>query len=236
MLHDHPVAKPRAPSPEHPPIEDIEVDPRGMLLDPVPHLAKVPAKAKTSPAATPAKPSSSASSGGLPAKKAGPPPKHIVPPPGSESDDGEIHLFPPERKSAPAPPPAKAKAKAKAKGVGRGPRGDPRPFIPAIGGGEVFFEDYVPGEGRRGYANWIFRCPHHHGCQRTMGMGPRNTTPHGELQPLAYLHIWRDTPVDPAKRNHRTADIPPARFHEVPTFLEEHRDELQALLDHFTAP
>ena len=232
MFHDHPVAKPKAPPPELPPIEDIEVDPRGMLPGPMPHIAKVPPKAKTAPAATPAKPSSSSSSG-LPAKgKAGPPPKPIVPPPGSESDDGEVHIFPPKPKGAPAPPPAKAKAK----GVARGPRGDPRPFIPAIGSGEVFYQDYVPGDGGRRYANWIFRCPHHEGCQKTMGMGPRNTTPHGELQPLAYLHIWRDTPIDPTKRNHRTTEIPPERFHEVPTFLEDHRDELQALLDHFTAP
>ena len=80
MFHDHPVAKPKAPSPELPPIEDTEVDPRGMLPDPISPLAKVPPKAKASPVATPAKPSSSASSSGLPAK-AGLPPKHIVPPP-----------------------------------------------------------------------------------------------------------------------------------------------------------
>ena len=78
MFHDHPVAKPKAPSPEFPPIED-EVDPRGMLLDPMAHIAKVPPKAKTAPAATPAKPSSSASSSGLPAKgKAGPPPALFI--------------------------------------------------------------------------------------------------------------------------------------------------------------
>ena len=48
------------------------------------------------------------------------------------------------------------------------------------------------------------KCPNpkHHNCQKTRGVGSFSTKRYGELEPLAYLHAWRDVDV-PAHKTHR---------------------------------
>ena len=107
----------------------------------------------------------------------------------------------------------------------------PKKFVNAIGLGRVNFMEYPDKHTGKIYANWTFVCPHHHNCQRVMGTGRKNTTPHGALQPLAYLHVWRDTPPD--DRTHR---LTPADDRAVTTFFNDHEAELTAIWDQFASP
>ena len=167
-----------------------------------------------------------------------PPPAVIAgpaPPPGE--DDIEIFAEPPPPLplASPFTPVVKAKGKGRG-GRGRRAREEERAFVPALGGsGEVFFEEFLNPSTGKMYPNWIFKCPHTaaHGatCQRTMGVVGRNTHA-GELEPLAFLHVWRDTPPAEGK-NHRTSPVPRA---EVLRYLETHRRELQLLADSFKLP
>lgn len=150
-----------------------------------------------------------------PAGKAGPPPAPppLPPPPGPPLSDDEFDIAPPAGPAAIA--------------AGAAPRVRPRrqrDWVDAIGPGHVFFEEYR-GEGvGRMYANWIFACPHHHGCERTMGLGPRNTQRLGALEVLAFLHAWRDTPPGPSghRKTHPPSDV-------VREFHDAHLAELEVL-------
>ena len=77
-----------------------------------------------------------------------------------------------------------------------------RGYLPAVGGGECFFEAYTGGSTGKPYANWILKCPKHQNCQKTRGVGSFSTKRYGELEPLAHLHAWRDMDV-PAHNTHR---------------------------------
>ena len=85
-----------------------------------------------------------------------------------------------------------------------------RDYVPAIGGGFCFYEAYVGGSSSKPYDNWIMTCPRHDNCQKTRGVGVFSTSRYGELEPLAFLHAWRDM------------DVPPGRPHRrcTPTELE----------------
>ena len=140
---------------------------------------------------------------------------------GGDSDSDEILIA---ASSSKAPPPVKAKAVAKA--ALRFKRSDR--FIPAIGGltsGQALFDDYAP------FGNWRFKCPQACACERTLGLGPRNTK-HGVLEPLAFLHVWALTPAHPTRGHVKTAPDPAV----VRKFLDDHRDELQVMYDHFPHP
>ena len=155
----------------------------------------------------------------LPPPLPGPPPAPPVP------EDDFVIVVPKASSSssskAAAPPPAKPK------GVRRD--GRKKDFKPAIGGGGVFYDEYEDGFGKV-YKNWTFQCPHH-GCQRTMGVVPRNIKPHGILQPLAYLHVWRD--LEPGPDGHRLTDASPA---DVTKFFKDHELELENLGELFGIP
>lgn len=149
-----------------------------------------------------------------------PPPS---PPPAPPSPDN-IVIVPAASSSssskAAAPP-------APAAGVRR--PGKKKPFIPtSIGEGEVVYEEYREFGFGKLYRNWIFKCPHHHGCERTVGVIPRNIEEHGILEPLALLHVWRDVP--PGPRGHRLTNPTAAA---VAAFYGEHQDELETLGDLF---
>ena len=125
----------------------------------------------------------------------------------------------------------------KGKGSAKGDRPRRRKrelYIPAIGGGEAFFDEYkAPSSDiikRKVYDNWNMLCPHHPDCERTMGLGPRNTR-HGHLEPLAFLHVWKD--MAPGPGGHRKTSPDPEA---VLRFLNEHRDELAAMHTHFETP
>ena len=107
----------------------------------------------------------------------------------------------------------------------------PKIFIAAIGGGRVNYTEYPDRHTGKIYANWTFECPHHHGCSRVMGTSKKNTTPHGFLQPLAFLHVWRD--VCPTERGHR---LTPVKQEPVSKFFEEHEEELMAIWNVFATP
>ena len=126
-----------------------------------------------------------------------------------------------------------AAPKPHAKGRAGRVRRDARPFIPAIGGGEIYFDEYAgpASSGAKAFNNWIFKCPHHAGCQRVMGDGIKNTSRHGHLEPIAFLHVWRDTP--PGEKRHRLTDPLPE---DVDNFHDAHKEELQALWEMFATP
>ena len=144
--------------------------------------AKHGAKAK---GAVPAKPASAAKVGAkapAPAKAAGPP--ALAPPAkASASSASEFAVSKASSPSAPAPP-------ALALGAVRRPRTE-RKWKDAIGGGHCVFEEYKgPRLGRKTeYANWMFKCPHvgpghdFPSCERTMGLGKKNTEKHGDIEP-----------------------------------------------------
>ena len=106
-------------------------------------------------------------------------------------------------------------------------------FVDAIGGGWVYFDkEYTaPAVGAARYSNWQFKCHHHKDCQRTMGLGKANTRELGDLEPLAYLHVWRDVP--PNDKGHVKTHPTPE---QVSKFYHDHLPELQTLADHFGAP
>ena len=54
----------------------------------------------------------------------------------------------------------------------------------------------------------------------------------GELEPLAFLHVWRDTPPAP-DTTHRLTPVP---REPVLAYLAEHQAELQALANVFLTP
>ena len=97
-------------------------------------------------------------------------------------------------------------------------------YKPAIGRGEVFYQEYREFGFGKLYKNWIFKCPHHDGCHRTMGVISKNTGARGILEPLAYLHVWRD--VVPSDKSHRLTDAEPA---DVVKFFDDHEIELEDL-------
>ena len=134
-----------------------------------------------------------------------------------------------------------AKAKAAAKGVvkGRAKATSRRALkkrelaVPAIGGGDVLYELYKAPLRVEPYGNWTMYCPHHDDCERTCGVVPRNTKKlKCDLEPLAFLHAWRDCEVDPEK-GHRKS---PVKDEAVRKFYNEHKDELMALRDMFYTP
>ena len=78
-----------------------------------------------------------------------------------------------------------------------------RQWMPAVGGGFVAFEAYPAKGTGHIYENVIFLCPpaagQGKGCQQTRGLFPASTARHAELEPLAFLHAWRDLHVPPDK-------------------------------------
>ena len=154
----------------------------------------------------------------------GPPPAPVPgPPPSPPSPDDFVVAKAASSSSskAAAPPPAPPA------GVKR-PR-KKREFLPAIGGGGVFYREHRDFGFGKLYKNWIFDCPHHGtACQRTMGVVSKNIENHGILEPLAYLHVSRDLVPGPLGHRHTHAD--PA---DVASFYTAHQDELEQLAEQF---
>ena len=171
------------------------------------------------------------------AKALGPPPTppakaFVAPPPVLEEENfliGGPGVGGSSASSSKAKAAAKGKAKPKAKPKAKRKERIP---VPAIGAGEVYFDEYKSPMRLEPYGNWTFYCPRRPGCppdcQRTMGVVPRNMKLlKSDLQPLAFLHAWRDCAIDP-KKGHRLSPVPDA---DVRSFFENHEDELTALRD-----
>lgn len=145
-----------------------------------------------------------------------PPAPVVVGGPGSSHDAGDIAI------GGLVPRPKAARRQARR-----------RPYLDAIGGGECYFEEYTTPTGSS-YGNWIFKCPHvgpghSSNCERTLGMSARNTARHGSVEPLAFLHAWRDVEPDPV-RGHRKTNPDPA---VVDAFISNHSEELTTLNEMF---
>ena len=181
----------------------------------------VKAKAPDAPPLAPPKKASGKGKGKLPPTGAPLPPRPLLPPPAAPPP-------PPVPKAFDFVVPAKHAPKAKAKAKAKAARADPRAFLPAIEGGEAYYDEYPNAETGRLYQNWIFRCPHHAGCQRVRGCHAANIRNHGFLEPIAFLHAWRDTP--PGPNGHRLTQPPAAA---VTTFFTNHQAELADLHAHF---
>ena len=90
-----------------------------------------------------------------------------------------------------------------------------RDYVPAVGGGSCYFEAYPVGATGKLYENWMFVCPRpgHKGCFKTKGVYPGSTRRYDELEPLAFLHAWRDMVVPPGK-THRNCNPTAAAIDE----------------------
>ena len=108
-------------------------------------------------------------------------------------------------------PPASAPAPATASGLADPPavssssrrrKGKMRDYLPAVGGGLCFYQVYDGGATGKPYENWILKCPWHANCEKTRGVGAKSGLRIGELEPLAFLHAWRDVQV-PLGKPHR---------------------------------
>ena len=104
-------------------------------------------------------------------------------------------------------------------------RPDKPEWRPAIGLGMCRFDPYTTPSGKQA-PNYQFLCPHCpkiNRCIKTKGVSEENSKRHGEMEALAFLHAWRDTPIVNAAKTHRWHDPPDE---EVDAFVEAHRDEL----------
>ena len=181
-------------------------------------------------------PASKASSSSTPALKAAPrapPPKPSGPPlPSPPSPEflvgGSSSLS--ESKAAP-----KAKAASKAAAAKAKSRGG-KVLVPAVGEGFVYYDEYRAPLKLEPTGNWAFHCKREgcpKDCKRTLGVVRRNMRllDH-ELEPLAFLHAWRDCTIDPKKGHRKSHPTDEA----VKRYFEEHLDELEALAAVFGLP
>lgn len=215
-----------------------EDDPRGLLRI-ADAKAKVAAVAPKSPKGKPgaalvavgAKPPPASKKGkgkgkGKAKAPPGPPPAPVPgPPPSPPSPDdflvAKAASSSSSKAAAAAPPPAPPAGVRRPK--------TKREFLPAIGGGGVFYREHRDFGFGKLYKNWIFDCPHHGtACQRTMGVVSKNIENHGILEPLAYLHVWRD--LVPGPDGHRLTNADPA---DVAAFYTRHQEELEQLAERF---
>ena len=228
------AAKPRSPS-----MSDDDDDPRACKLAlPPPSKASSSSSGAKAPAAAPppsvAPPpippplKASSSSGAKAAAKAPSAPPGSPPSPhGSESS---TDFFMGGVAKAPGKANAKAGSKKKPK------KNKQELMVPAIGDGFVYYEEYIAPLRVVPYGNWTFYCKRPGcpaDCQRTLGVLPRNMKlTDNQLEPLAFLHAWRDCVIDPIKghrKSHPTNAV-------VQAFFDDHQDELEALKALFVAP
>ena len=137
---------------------------------------------------------------------------------------------------APPPPPAAPRQPRVIENKSRVKRArKARDWKDAIGGGQIHYEIYAHPDGRPGYGNFQFKCQHlgHDAkCGKVRGSGPAMTRL-SPLEPLAFLHAWRDVLEAPERSEldvscHR--DEPPTE-EEVQAFLESNGDALKELAE-----
>jgi len=84
-----------------------------------------------------------------------------------------------------------------------------RQWFWCIGGpkpSRIGFQVYEPpvGTGGKAYPNWLCYCPHHRrSCHTVRGVYRRSTLQFGLLEPIAWLHCWRDMPLDERGRHQK---------------------------------
>jgi len=110
-------------------------------------------------------------------------------------------------------------------------------WAPSIDGVLVRYEEqyHLPGEEKK-LVNWQLRCPRcpklANACMKVRTVVPAHTARFGAIEPLAFLHSW--IPCEPPKpgQTHRRAN---PEDDAVARFVEEHRDELQEVVDRLVA-
>ena len=79
------------------------------------------------------------------------------------------------------------------------------------------------------YPNFQISCPRedhaHVDCMRTRGDIPKHRLMCGDVEVLAFLHVWTQVEVKPGKNHPMTFPKPK----DVAAYAEAHRDELLAL-------
>ena len=91
-----------------------------------------------------------------------------------------------------------------------------------------YWPDYSA-PGRKAYPNYQIVCAQcaPAECKRTRGDLVEFKKSSGEIEPLAYLHVWERTPAREGKAHNRTGP----KQADVVIFAETHREELTALRD-----
>ena len=95
----------------------------------------------------------------------------------------------------------------------------------------VKYEDnYTPPGKTERYVNWTMKCKYHDDCYRTRGVTPFNTRHFGELEALAFLHAWTETPFDAGTSKYKSHRLQPPTPASVETFFHEHEEALRNVL------
>jgi len=108
--------------------------------------------------------------------------------------------------------------------------GAPKPFSRTCAGltdlTEITFTDYST-PGGKSYPNYYMTCARclPAECGRTRGDLPAFRAQSGDIEPLAFLHIWETLDTPPGKKHSRVQP----KSKDVLAFAEEHRDELTAM-------
>jgi len=116
---------------------------------------------------------------------------------------------------------------------------DPEPIVAAeqepginidgIGGVTLRFQDYKNTTTGRREPNWTTKCyvAGHGACGKRRGCCHEKK--YGNIEPVAFLHCWRDVnwPTNPKVPTHAKETPTPGA---VARFIEEHREELEAIV------
>jgi len=101
-----------------------------------------------------------------------------------------------------------------------------------VGGYRVRFDpDYVTPGGIRFSANWQIKClnPHHRRrCAKKVHVSAGSTSRCGDIEPLAFLHVWGEMPVDDNAESPHSRQPPPEDA--VVAYAAAHGEELREVL------
>ena len=107
------------------------------------------------------------------------------------------------------------------------PQGHQGEKVESIGGILVQFNNYMNKRTGKFEPHWVMTCRACTGsCDKRRGAIPSYEKEFGEIEPLAYLHIWHDIewPTKDAITTH-AQEVPPKAL--VRTFAREHAEELK---------
>jgi len=124
-----------------------------------------------------------------------PSPAPVDPPPPDDPSGATLSGADPIIGGAPAPAP-----KPERQNLGRD-------WKDGLFGSKVQYKEYPAPGGKRVYRNYIIKCTnpdHPPGCHKTKGRYPAAMNNHGEVEPLAWLTAWLDTPIGPKGKHNLT--------------------------------
>ena len=105
----------------------------------------------------------------------------------------------------------------------------PRDWQAAVGSGKIFFDSNYQSLTGKSYSSWIMKCDKHPACEKKRVVNDTSTRNFGDIEPICFLHAWRDMPAEPGKKHsHQNPDLL-----AVTAQAEAHRDDFQRLRDYF---